>query len=94
MGKFFGNGKLGFWILGALWALLLLFLQFDRNSFIKRLDGVEASQATHIAWADSTEYNFRLMLNKINVKTNRIFRELGYSDKEIHELEQSAIIQP
>ena len=92
--KIFNNGKLGFWILGALWGLVLLFFGFNWSGFVTRLDKVEAAQEAHITWADSTERSFRFMLIKINVKTNRILRELGYSDRDIQELEQTAIIQP
>ena len=88
--KIFNNGKLGFWILGALFALLTIFLQFDRTSFNQRLEAMETYKIEHETSVDNKEQQLWNQLSKMDVKINRILRELGYSDKQIEELGTTA----
>jgi len=90
MSKLFGNGNLGFWILGALFTLTTIFMQFDRASFQSRLEAAETWQSTHTQEVGFKEQQLWNDIAKMNVKINRLLKEFGYSDAQISELEKTA----
>lgn len=86
----FGNGNLGFWILGALLTLSTTFMFFDRTSFQQRLEATELWQVEHnkeVAWKEQQLWNH---FSKMDVKLNRLLLDAGYTPKEIKELEETA----
>jgi len=86
------NGNLGFWILGALFTLSTTLMYLDRETFHQRIEAAELWQTNHTQEVGGKEQQLWNYLSQMNVKVNHILKEMGYTDKEILEMEETATV--